>query len=658
MKLSLRIKVMVIPLILMFLSTLFLVAGALWVENHLWRDMVDELSQSQAELARKSLRSVENEALTIAAMAAEIPGVVEAYQLARGGKEEEGRALLRKSMDPIHKSVTTALGISQFKIHFHLPPAKSFLRIWREAGKKDGGDDISSFRNTVLQVNEMKKPITGIEIGRGGFAVRGLVPVFDAAGTHLGSVETLFDLNKIFETARFLETDNVAVYMLASELEIARNLKEKKLPQTGEVIRIFSSSTEATDPYIKPDLLAGSLQEMTSAQLTGRLVTGVPIKDFSGVTKGVLVFVRDAGEKIALISQIKWGLVIGGAALFVVVCLFLFLSSSSLVKALYGAMEQLDVSSQKVDRAANEINSSSQSLASGASEQAAALEETSASVEETTTMIKANADSAGRANNMMLDADQTTKQAKDSMEELLRSMDEITRASEETSKIIKTIDEIAFQTNLLALNAAVEAARAGEAGAGFAVVADEVRNLAMRSTEAAKNTAALIEGTIGKIQKGSTIAESTQATFNQVAEASIKVGELLKEIAAASKEQAQGIEQINTSMSEMESVTQGTAASAEESAAASEEMKAQARRLKEIVESLNAILTGASDQYGRIADLSAKRTKQKTSPPGATRALTFSEAGVPDIHQATSKKHPSAKTDTVTSLDEDDFRNF
>ena len=171
-------------------------------------------------------------------------------------------------------------------------------------------------------------------------------------------------------------------------------------------------------------------------------------------------------------------------------------------------------------------------------------------------------------------------------------MAELSQSSVETQKIVKTIDEIAFQTNLLALNAAVEAARAGEAGAGFAVVADEVRNLAMRAADAAKNTAGLIEGTVRKIQSGSDLVQKTGLAFSRVSSSTSRMGELIGEIAAASNEQAQGIEQINKALFEMDRVVQQNAAGAEESASASSQMSNQAAQIHQLVERLYALIDG------------------------------------------------------------------
>ncbi len=323
-----------------------------------------------------------------------------------------------------------------------------------------------------------------------------------------------------------------------------------------------------------------------------------------------------------------------------------------LTKVTTGLSDAVD----EVNRAAGGISGVSQSLAQGSSEQAASLEETSASLEEMASMTRTNADNARQADALMGEAARVVETANSSMSQLATSMEDVSAASQETAKIIKTIDEIAFQTNLLALNAAVEAARAGEAGAGFAVVADEVRALAMRAAEAAKNTATLIEGTVSKVKDGSELMAKTAGVFSQVTGSTGKVKELVAEIAAASAEQSQGVDQINKAVNEMNTVTQQTAANAEESASASEELNAQSEQMRGYVAELNTIVGGNSTVGGNGHGRWKSRFKLSGTPVGASR----------NRHQATPNKrflaHPqkgqSVSPEKVIPFDEENFKDF
>jgi len=226
--------------------------------------------------------------------------------------------------------------------------------------------------------------------------------------------------------------------------------------------------------------------------------------------------------------------------------------------------ESVNTMRKKMGEAVGQSMAISSVLSDSSSQQAASIEETSASLDEMASMTKQNAENTTAANHLMITVREAIEKANQAMMELTRSMTEIARASEQTQKIIKNIDEVAFQTNLLALNAAVEAARAGEAGAGFAVVADEVRNLALRATDSAKDTANLIQDIVNKVRGGEKLVTVTNDAFGSVIGSSKKVQELMEEIAAASREQSDGIHQINRAVADMNQVTQQNAANAQE----------------------------------------------------------------------------------------------
>ncbi len=251
---------------------------------------------------------------------------------------------------------------------------------------------------------------------------------------------------------------------------------------------------------------------------------------------------------------------------------------------------QLSQGADQIADATQQLSVGSQSLAKGASEQAASLEEISAASQEIGSITHRNADKSGTAADMMSTVDQCVADANLALDQMTASMQGITDSSASISKIIRVIDEIAFQTNILALNAAVEAARAGEAGMGFAVVADEVRNLAQRSAQAAKDTAALIEDSISRSNDGGAKLTSVSSAIRSITDSASHVLSLVADVKMGSLEQSRGIDGIADSLLKIDQVTQHDAAHAEETASASEEMAAQTLGLRSIVQKLESMV--------------------------------------------------------------------
>jgi|GEM_PF-4625306 len=259
--------------------------------------------------------------------------------------------------------------------------------------------------------------------------------------------------------------------------------------------------------------------------------------------------------------------------------------TNTAIENLDDALSKVSDGVKQVNTASDQISKGSQNLAEGANTQASSLEEVSSSLEQMSSMTSQNADNASKANSLSKESDSHAHGAQSSMQNMMQSIHKIKKSSDDSAKIITTIDEIAFQTNLLALNAAVEAARAGDAGKGFAVVAEEVRNLAQRSAEAARNTAEMIQESVHNSNEGVKLSGDVAEFLDKISDSASKVNSLVGEIARASKDQSDGIENINQAIAQMNQVTQQNAANSEQSASASEELFSQATELSSMVDS-------------------------------------------------------------------------
>lgn len=313
-------------------------------------------------------------------------------------------------------------------------------------------------------------------------------------------------------------------------------------------------------------------------------------KDLSQYNTDVAKNIYDQNIKDAMLANLIAGLTIVFALIFLVSIGIMI--SNMIANPIKQAIDGLSMGSDEVSTAASQVASASQALAEGASEQAAAVQETSSTLEETSSMVHQNRENTQQAAVLARQTKQYAEKSNDEMVKMSVSMSDLKNSSNEIAKIIKVIDEIAFQTNILSLNAAVEAARAGDAGKGFAVVAEEVRNLAQRSAQAAKDTTVIIESNIDLSENSVNIAKAVKDSVESIAEQATKVSDLLEEISVATNEQAQGVEQINKAVSQMEMALQSNASTADESASASRSLQEQAINVRDIVDSLIALVDG------------------------------------------------------------------
>jgi methyl-accepting chemotaxis protein len=457
----------------------------------------------------------------------------------------------------------------------------------------------------------------------------------------LGQVESLVKENFINVSLHFLADDVAKKDAIAKTMDgMTAKLSElyatyEKLPQTDEDMKLYETVKTNRARYRDARsavLKLSRAKDASAADAIGQSLYPVFQDYIRALTEMVGRDHKSASETsaetVGAIQKTRQMLVYGtGAALLIGFVLAGFIIRGTR-RVLSDVSKQLSQGSSQLTSAAGEISGSSQSLAQGASEQAATLEETSASLEEISSMTKRNAENAGQAKDLANQTRHAAETGAGDMGAMIHAMDDIKASSDNIAKIIKTIDEIAFQTNILALNAAVEAARAGEAGAGFAVVADEVRSLAQRSAQAARETADKIEDSIRKSAAGVQISDKVAASLQEIVGKARQVDSIVAEIAHASSEQNTGIGQVVHAVTQMDKVTQTTAATAEESASASQELNAQALSLDSIVGQLDQLITGAKV----VRDVEAPKTVKSVVTPVITAKKPVKSVIVKSAH--------------------------
>jgi methyl-accepting chemotaxis protein len=344
-----------------------------------------------------------------------------------------------------------------------------------------------------------------------------------------------------------------------------------------------------------------------------------------------------------------------------------------MTESLNEILGRVNVAVDQMSGGADQVAQASQSLSQGATEQASSLEEVAASLNQINGQASQNADNATEANALSKAAVESAENGNAQMQELGQTMARINESADEIKKIVKVIDDLAFQTNLLALNANVEAARAGQYGRGFAVVADEVRNLAVRSAEAVKETTAMVEESIRNIEMGNRAAETTTSQFAEIVASSSKVADFLSEIALASREQAEGIQQINNGLEQIDQVTQGNTANAEESASAAEQLASQAQELKGMIArfrlkngkiAAGTKLTKADISQEMIARLVREQVAQLAgrtpvrAPVGQLAEPAEAADQKEETRQATERTGVKLDPREVIQLDDENFEDF
>ena len=557
------------------------------------------------KLLDKEIKDTAQKALLLSSALSQYKPILAAYKME---DENAGRAYLRKIITPVVEKIKKENGLKVLKVHFHKPPAKSFLRVWRKPGQRDGGDDISSFRRTILTVYRTKKPVTGIEIGRGGFVIRGISPIFDEKGNYVGSVEVFFGFNPVLDKLRLSKDYILAVFMNKKYLSIARKLRKNK--SIGDfVLTGFLGSIEHIEEHLKPNpqlLNEGFQNFFIKRYKDGSMLSFIPIKDFSGKKVGVLVVHYDASRVLSLLEESKAKLIAYVAVLFLVLMIAFLVAVRILLSPLSHAEEMLEeISKGRGDltrRIPVKFRDEVGELITHFNRFVDRLNEMLLKVRNSAIATKEPLD---RLNNTAEELDKKGDIVADSVASLSTS-------AEESAAVLKTLTE---QTEKLRENSNLMTREIKELFGELDDIVDYVQRLEkaiLNSVELSEKSKEMAETTMKNselirdtIEKFKEVMESVLESIETVRGASENIQRSIDEVASAVEEQARSIDEVSQRADDARSISEKASEEAEKGREKMEFMVERVEGLGNTVRSLGETMESLAKSVENIESILA-----------------------------------------------------
>ena len=570
--------------------------------SKLTRFFLDQEMETINRLLDREIKDTAQKALLLSSALSQYKPILTAYKME---DEKAGRAYLRKVITPVVEKIKRENGLKVLKVHFHKPPAKSFLRVWRKPGQGDGGDDISSFRRTILTVYRTKKPVTGIEIGRGGFVIRGISPIFDENGNYVGSVEVFFGFNPVLNKLRLSKDYSLAVFMDKRYLSIARKLKKNR--SIGEFVLTGFLGIKAMERYLNPRLLAQGIHGFfIKNHRDGSVTSFIPIKDFSGKKVGVLAIHYDAGKVFSLLKRSKAKLIGYVVVLFLALMAVFILAIRILLLPLSHAKEMLEeISKGKGDltrripvRFKDEVG-------------------------ELITHFNRFVD---RLNDMLLKVRESAVATKEPLDRLNKTAEEVNKkgdvvansvaslssSAEESAKVLKTLTE---QTEKLRENSNIMTQEIRELFEEMEDIVDYIQRLekaindsvelsekGREMAEATMENSKIIRDTVERFRE---VMEKVVESVEMVRNASESIQRSIDEVASAVEEQARSIDEVSQRADDARSISEKASEDAERGREKMDFMVKRVEGLGETVRSLGETMESLAKSVENIESILA-----------------------------------------------------